>query len=64
VIADDLGRIFVGDDRVKGFECAHGAGDQDDGLARMLVNHNSIKSRKTIQFNAFLSRFHSVSVFT
>ena len=31
VIPDDLGRIFVGDNRVKGFECAHGAGDQDEG---------------------------------
>jgi hypothetical protein len=39
---------------VKGFKCAHGAGDQDDGLAKMLVNHNRIKIQKTIQFGAFL----------
>jgi len=64
VIADDLGRIFIGNNRVKSFKCTHGSGTKNDRLAKMLVNHNPIKIQKTIQFNAFPSCFQALSVFT
>jgi hypothetical protein len=58
VVANYLGRFFVDDDCVQGFECAHGKAQESGRRVGfyLLVNHSLKKIRKTIIFQAFERR--------